>query len=45
MDSYIHALLTLCATMATGVVVIGCIDLIVFGVFALRNLVRDELDL
>ena len=45
MDSYIHALLTLCATMATGVVVIGCIDLIVFGVLALRTMVRDELDL
>ena len=45
MDSYIHFLMIVCATMATGVVVIGCIDLIVFGVFALRNLVRDELNL
>ena len=45
MDSNIHFLMLLCATKATGVVVIGCIDLIVFGVFALWNLVRDELDL
>ena len=45
MDSYIHSLLTLCATMATGVVVIGCAGLMAFGVLALRNMVRDELDL
>ena len=45
MSGYLHSLLTLCATLATGVVVIGCIDLLVFGVFSLWNLVRDELDL
>jgi len=45
MSDYMHFLMSVCATMATGVVVIGCIDLMVFGVFALWNLVRDELDL
>jgi Flp pilus assembly protein TadB len=45
MDSYMHFLMSVCATMMTGVVIIAGIDLMVFGVFALWNLVRDELDL
>ena len=45
MSDYIHFLMLVCATMATGVVVIGCAGLMAFGVLALRNMVRDELDL
>jgi len=44
MSDYMHFLMSVCATMMTGVVIIAGIDLIVFGVFALLNLVRDELD-